>query len=95
MDEEKKAQRDFEKKANEGQDDGNKPEAKSIVEQANEAAERLRAENDRAEKINQEAKELKAFEKLGGKSQGGAPENQPKEEMTEDKIKEDLGKAGW
>ena len=56
----------------------NKP---TMIETANAAAEKLKAENDRMEANIKKLEELKAFELLGGKSEG-AKQEVKKEEIS-------------
>ena len=74
MNEEKKAERIIEKKAGEDSEDGNKPDASSIVERADFAAERLAKENERMEANIRRQEELVAKQTLGGRSEISKPE---------------------
>lgn len=58
-------------------------EEKSIVDEAKETFERIKAENDRAAQILSEQKELEARRILAGTSDGGKKET-PKEETDEE-----------
>jgi len=51
-----------------------------IIQGAHDAADRLKAENDRFEANLRRFEELKAYETLGGKSEGKSQEQKPKEE---------------
>lgn len=68
MDEEKKAERAIEKGAGNDTEDGNKPKAGSIVAEANSAAERLAAENERMEANIKMLQELNVINQLSGKA---------------------------
>ena len=55
------------------------PKKLSMVESAHEVAEKLRLENERMEANIKKVEELKAFETLGGKTEGREQEVTPKE----------------
>ena len=61
--------------------------APTMVEDAHNAAERLKAENARMELNIKKLEELKAFEQLGGKSQGQAQAEKPVEVSPADYAK--------
>lgn len=83
MNEEKKAERAIEKKAAEDIGDGNKPKASSVIEQANEAADRLERANQKREELLKKEEALLAKRVLGGKSEG-KEEEKPKEETPQE-----------
>ncbi len=87
MDAEKKAERIIEKKAGGDSDDGNKPSASSIVEQADAAAERLGKENERLEANIRRQEELMAKQALGGRSLAPSQPEKPKE-LTDREFKD-------
>ena len=66
---------------------GEVKENPKLVESAYEAASKLREENERMEKNISRLEELKAFETLGGKSEGAPQEEKPKEETPEEYAK--------
>ena len=70
-------------KAGENINDGNQPDANSIVERADKAAERLAKENERLEANIRRQEELMAKQALGGRSEISKPEK-PKEETPEE-----------
>ena len=80
MDEEKKAAREIEKTAAGDTNEGNKPKASTIVDEAIAAAERLKTERELAEKVRTELANLQAKRVLGGESSG--PTTEKKEEET-------------
>ena len=59
----------------------------SSIVQAHEAADRLHAENERMEANIKQLQELKAFEVLGGKSEGAPQEKPVVEESPQDYVK--------
>lgn len=68
-------------------------EIPEVVKSAQEAAEKLKLENERLEKNIRELKELKAIEALGGKTDAGQQQEEKKEETPKDylnKIRENL-----
>lgn len=64
----------------ENQTEGDKPREGTIVDKANEAAERLKLENDRKEKLLLKEEELESRRILGGKS--GISQPREKEEIS-------------
>ena len=59
-------------------------QAPKMVGEAMEAVRQLRSENDRMAENIKQLSELKAFETLGGKSEGKPQEEKPQEESPED-----------
>lgn len=59
-------------------------EKKNFLKEIKEATETLRVEREATEKVIAEAKELKAFEILGGKADAGQPAEKPIEETPKD-----------
>lgn len=64
----------------------------SMIESATQAANRLKAENERMETNIKRLEELKSFEALGGKTDG-APQTQPPKEMTAKEYKDEVMKG--
>lgn len=59
---------------------------KSLLEGAHEAAERLKAENDRMEANIRKIEEIKAFETLSGQSDNPEPQKKDKAQELADEI---------
>lgn len=85
MNEEKKAERIIEKKAGEDTDAGNQPDASSIVERADAAAERLEKANEERRALLEREEKIMARKALGGDSTISKPE--PKKEETPAEFK--------
>jgi len=79
MDEEKKAEKAIEKTAVKDTDEGDKPKATTIVEQANEAAKRMETANTKREELIRQEQDIDAKRALGGETEGAKPEEKPKE----------------
>jgi len=84
MDEKKPVE---EEQTNEDSDDGVQPKEPSIVEQADSAAERLKTENDRKEKLLEREENIAARKALGGDRAGPQGDEKPKEESPEEYSK--------
>ena len=63
---------------------GNLPESTKLIDDANEAAERLARQNDRKEELLAREERLAIERKLGGKSEGGAEQVKPKAQTPEE-----------
>jgi len=59
------------------------PETTPIIDEANKAAELMRIENDRKEKLIEREEKLAVQNALGGRSEGGAPEVKKEESPTD------------
>lgn len=85
MDEEKKQVLEEDQEGTEANSDvGDKPEENPIVVGANAAAERLGKENERLERNIKELKDLQAYNKLGGNTEGAPEKKEPVEETNSD-----------
>ena len=76
--EEKKAEKILSGGTEGNNDNGNEPEAGTLIDRANSAAERLKAENDRKEVLLKREEELAARRALGGETKN-APDKAPVE----------------
>lgn len=83
-------QRTESENAQEGTGAGNQPEATSVIESANRAAERLEAANAEAKRENDRRESLQARERLGGKSFGAGQIEPPKVKSDRDYAREAL-----
>lgn len=82
------AKTEAESEADENSKEGVQPEERTIVDDANEAAERLKAENDRKEALIKKEEELAARRALGGKTAG--PQKEEKKEKTDAEFKDEF-----
>jgi len=91
--EEQKAKEEKTEETAENDDEGSESTTTPLIKSANTAADRLKAENDRREKILKREEELQARRALGGESSGTPNDEKPKEETPEEyaaRIKEEL-----
>lgn len=94
MDEQDQTKNGAQTSTEKGSDNGVQQQEPELIKQANNAAERLKAENDRAENILKQQQEAEARRALGGKSDGPM-EKKPDEKPTDENIKKDLESIGW
>lgn len=85
VNEDKKAEKIISKTAGEDSDEGDKSTAGSVIDRAHEAADRLKAENDRKEALLDREEQMAAKKLLGGLSSG--PSKQPVKEETPEEYK--------
>jgi len=67
--------------------EGSEPQTANLIERANSAAERLEKANEKQEQLIKQARELQAYERLGGTTQGRPQETEPKEETPQEYAK--------
>ncbi len=84
MDEQKTTQGQAETRTGEDSPNGIQPQAASIIETANAAAQRLASENDRLERNISALQEIEAYKKLGGTTEGRPKEEEKKEETPQE-----------
>lgn len=78
-----------------GPEDRSEPQTTSVIDSANKAAERLEAQNKRFEENIARMEQLRAYERLGGKSNAGKPSEPDTKSQAEEEAKRALKRFGF